>query len=133
MNGAMDIGCYEADWLGRYAKDLGRNLAVTGASAEVYEDPETQKVVLPAASTLVFAWAVKSGKESLPRVFSFTVTAGTMYVAHNGGEPVAYPVGSHEIRVNGGAVENFALTMSADGLATLESCRQTGGMVLIVR
>ena len=133
MNGAMDIGCYEADWSARYAKDLGRAVVVENASAAVYEDPEARKVVLPAESTLSFDWAVKPGKENLPRVFSFTVTSGTMYVARNGGEPVAYPAGSHEIKVDGGAVENFALTMSADGLATLEGCRQAGGLVLIFR
>jgi len=110
-----------------------RQLAV--GLATVYEDPATRKVVLPAEAMLTFDWAAIPGKEEIPRVFSFVVTSGTLYVSRNGGEAVAYPAatGKQEFRVSGSQTERLTLTTSADGAATLLKCRSASGLVLIVR
>ena len=39
-NGAMDIGCYEADWKARYSADIGRRGAFTVSSADPFAHEE---------------------------------------------------------------------------------------------
>lgn len=136
MNGAMDIGCYEADWSERYANDIGSALYldVSNVSAAVFEEPLTQKVVLPAGATLTFEWTAAPGNDQ-KRAFTFLVSAGTLYVSRNGGEPVPYAasVETQEIRISGDQTERFELMTSADGCATIVRCHRVGGLRVIVR
>ncbi len=135
MNGAMDIGCYEADWSERFAADIGRPryVSVAGASAAVYEDAATEKVVVPSGSTLAIDVGL-SGSDARC-VLQFAVTSGTLYVSCNGGEPVAFTAsqGLQCMAVPGGGVQRLTLTTSADGAAVIDRCKMDRGMTLIFR
>ena len=135
MNGAMDIGCCEGDWSRRYARDLGsaRYVTVSDVSPEVVENAE-KKIDLPASATLTLTWAVHPGS-SAPRILSFVVTSGTLTVSRAGGETVVCEASPNvqTIVLPGDTVERLVLTTSADGAATLLSCRRQVGMMLIIR
>lgn len=134
MDGAMDIGCYEADWSGRFAGDIGRQryVSVAGASSAVYEDAATKKVVVPSGSTLTVDVDL-SGADARCSL-QFVVASGTFYVSCNGGEPVAFTA-SQDVQgmtLSGSGVQRLTLTASADGSATLMSCRMVRGAIMIV-
>ena len=135
MNGAMDIGCCEGDWSTRYAKDLGsaRYVTVSDVSPEVVENAE-KKIDLPASATLTLTWAVHPGS-SAPRILSFVVTSGKLTVARAGGETVVCSASPNvqTVVLPGDAEERLVLSTSADGAATLLSCRRQVGMMLIFR
>ena len=135
MNGAMDIGCYEADWSGRFAADIGRTryVSVAGASAAVYEDAATKKVVVPAGSTLTVDVSL-SGNDARCAL-QFVVASGTLYVSSSGGDPVAFSASQdvQSMAVTGSGVQRLTLTTSADGSAVVERCKMERGMTLIFR
>ena len=82
QNAAMDIGCYEADWKGRYAADIGkhRSVIVASAAANAHEEASGE-VYLPegAISGALLA--------ELPSKFVFPIRitgTGTLAVTVNG-------------------------------------------------
>jgi hypothetical protein len=81
MNGARDIGAFEADWRVRYAADIGSGCTVPAVSPEVYENAAGH-VFLPAgALTASFAATTKQTRRTL----AFAVTgSGTLSVSVNG-------------------------------------------------
>ena len=85
-NGAMDIGCFEFDWRPKYAAILGKGLAVTAASPEVYAVGESA-VAVPGGS-LEVEWANANGGR---REFSglMNVTGAGTLTAARGGEAFA--------------------------------------------
>ncbi len=99
MNGAMDVGCYEADWRGVYAESLSgrRGFAVTRADAPVVLEGDAVKIP---GGEFHCGWENASGRT---RIYSFAVQVtgtGTLKIALNGG--------------------NFANLTSEDGAMTLE-------------
>ena len=81
-NGAMDIGCFEFDWRPKYAAILGKGLAVTAASPEVYAVGESA-VAVPSGS-LETGWSNATGKK---RGYTGTMRVtgnGTLTVTRNG-------------------------------------------------
>ena len=81
MNGARDIGAFEADWRARYAADIGSGCTVPAVSPEVYENAAGH-VFLPAgALTASFAATTKQTRRTL----AFAVMgSGTLSVSVNG-------------------------------------------------
>lgn len=133
-NGTVDIGCYEYDWRGEYAKDLGHKAitAVTVASPEVRENADG-KVELADGARLVFKWP---GKGS-PRMAEFDISGGgELTVTETGKDPVTYtaasPKKTYEVESSQPDTE-LAFSFSGDGVATIGRCYGCGGLTLIVR
>ena len=81
-NGAMDIGCFEFDWRPKYAAILGKGLAVTAASPEVYAVGENA-VAVPGGS-LEVEWAnANGGRREFSGLMNVTGT-GTLTAARGG-------------------------------------------------
>ena len=85
-NGKIDIGCFEFDWRPKYAAILGKGLAVTAASPEVYAVGESA-VAVPGGS-LEVEWANANGSR---REFSglMNVTGTGTLTAARGDEAFA--------------------------------------------
>ena len=81
-NGAMDIGCFEFDWRPKYAAILGKGLAVTAASPEVYAVGESA-VAVPSGA-LEVEWAnANGGRREFSGLMNVTGT-GTLTAARGG-------------------------------------------------
>jgi hypothetical protein len=75
-NGRLDIGAFEADWRGVYAKDLApRRLIVTQASENVEESDE-KTVVVPAGERLEAEWGGSSDGRAVFCTLKANVAAG---------------------------------------------------------
>ena len=79
---AMDIGCYEADWRGRYAADIGRHRSVSVASAAANAHEEASgEVYLPEGAISGALLTEQPGKFMFPVRITGT---GTLAVTVNG-------------------------------------------------
>ena len=85
-NGAMDIGCFEFDWRPKYAAILGKGLAVTAASPEVYAVGESA-VAVPGGSLEVEWTNANGGKRNF--VGTMRVTGTGTLTATRGDEAFA--------------------------------------------
>lgn len=128
LNGAIDIGCYEADWKGQYAKDLGgRRATVTAATVNVRD--VDGKVVLADGAGLALELAAKECTVKI----EFTVTDGTLTVMR-GGEVFGTYTAGQTLSLNDTAdLESFAFSYEGTGNATLACCRAQPGVMLLVR
>lgn len=82
-NGAIDIGAVEADWRGRYGRDLGRGVGVTRADPGVIDNGGSG--VLVTNGVLAATWANPSGGRDVRHTFNATVTGnGTLTVLLDG-------------------------------------------------
>lgn len=139
MNGAMDAGCFEADWRARYAGDIGNahRLAVTAASSNVVETA-SRAVALGPGATLDLTCISPSPKVYRRKV-RVLVEGGTLSVLLNG-----------ELFASLGAADGvqtleFANALAANelsfsfasagegGSATILSCRSANGAVITFR
>ena len=128
LNGAIDIGCYEADWKGQYAKDLGgRRATVTAATTNVRDvDGE---VVLADGAGLALDLAANGYTVKI----EFTVTDGTLTVMR-GGEVFGTYTAGQTLSLNDTAdLESFAFSYEGTGNATLACCKAQPGALLLVR
>lgn len=133
-NARVDAGCYEHDWRVDYAKMLGRTryLTVTEADPEVYADPETGRVVIPAGAHLA-AEVTKTGADAIPILCAWSVAArGTLSVAQDGAIQ-AYAAGDHSETRNLSA-DKTTFDFTADAAdAALASLKANLGMIIYVR
>ena len=128
LNGAIDIGCYEADWKGQYAKDLGgRRATVTEATANV-RDVDGEIVLADGAGL-----ALELAANGYTVKIEFTVKDGTLAVMR-GGEVFGTYTAGQILSLNDTAdLENFAFTYEGTGNATLACCKAMPGMFLLMR
>ena len=128
LNGAIDIGCYEADWKGQYAKDLGgRRATVTEATANVRDvDGE---IVLADGAGLALDLEAKGYAVQI----AFTVTDGTLTVMRGGAVLGTYTAGQTLSLNDAADLENFAFSYAGTGSATLTRCRAMPGLFLLMR
>ena len=82
QNAAMDIGCYEADWRGRYAADIGRRGCLSVASADFAAHEERSgEVFLPRGEIAEILHSTRTGRFTFPvRITG----SGTLAVTVNG-------------------------------------------------
>ena len=82
QNAAMDIGCYEADWRGRYAADIGRRGCLSVASADFAAHEERSgEVFLPRGEIAGILHSTRTGRFTFPvRITG----SGTLAVTVNG-------------------------------------------------
>ena len=85
----MDIGCYEADWKGRYAEDLGSRVSVSNASPAVCETV-TRSVALVDGTALAFSMRNQGGRTAVQTVTFRVNGAGTLTLDTGDGEPLAF-------------------------------------------
>jgi hypothetical protein len=92
MNGAMDIGCYEADWRGVYADILSgsRRFTVTTASAQVTSAENSVEI---ASGSLACEWGNDTGRTVTYSFNIQVVGSGELSVILNG-EKIATVTGS---------------------------------------
>ena len=83
MNGAMDIGCYEADWRGAYAGLLSGNgrFSVTAADAQVKAAENSVEI---ASGSLACEWSNPVGRTETYSFAAQVVGSGVLSVAFNG-------------------------------------------------
>lgn len=127
-NSAIDIGCCEADWRPRYARDLGGRLAtVTEASAGVRD--VSGAVVLADGAEL----AMNLASDGCVAKLEFTVSDGTLTVTRNGQELGQYTSGQSISIADTADLESFRFSYSGTGSATLACCKVQVGTLIIFR
>ena len=132
MNGARDIGAFEADWRPRYGRDLGSKVRVASASPEVYEG-EGRKVAIPTGSLACTVAA--AGDYNL----AFAVTGnGSLNVYRGDGLLASYAQGEYAVPVKAVAADTpfrFEYVPGTDDTGCAELCRFKAdvGLMLIVR
>ena len=131
MNGAPDIGAFEADWRARYAADIGGGCTVPTVAPEVYENAAGHVFLPTGALTASFAATAKQTRRTL----AFAVTgSGTFSVSVNGavvGEFTASAAQQNCTFVLPAAGGTIALAYApgendADGAEILSCARLTG-------
>ena len=128
LNGAIDVGCYEADWKPQYAKDLGgRSVTVTQASPNVRE--VDGKVVLTDGTTIAADLSATGGAVTI----GFTVTDGTLTLTRNGQTLGEYTSGQSLSLARIADLESYAFSYAGTGSATLSCCKVQLGMIMIMR
>ena len=135
-NGAPDIGCFEADWRGTFAKDISKSsgFSVLAATPNVVESAETSTVRIPAGERLTAKWLGKGNCS-----YSLTVTLpgnGTLSVVSNGNRiaTVTGPVAGRELVFSCDAAEfplEFAYSGDDSYAEILNLCRT--GLMLFLR
>ena len=129
MNGAVDIGCYEADWLSTYSARLAsRRVTVTAADASVTNAADG--VALPDGASLSLTW--DKGTSSAPYSISFALAAGaSLVVSVNGEETIVSGVSHYEFRSS--APSNSIVLTASGGDVLLARCAQLIGMHISIR
>ena len=138
-NGAMDIGCFEYDWRGDYARTLGgRRATVPSASPDVVEADDGKSVFIR-KGTLQAVWDV--GSEPCDCKIPFAITGnGTLAVSVNDGPATTYAKGDGVTAVelaglSGATQLAFSYEPSAgdEGGVSLGRFKRGLGGLLIVR
>lgn len=134
-NGALDVGAVEADWRGRYGKDIGgRGLSVTNASPEVEEVAATRNVRLAAGTSLSALWNNGLDKE---RRYTITLTLeadSVATVAFNGVTTTFDTAGTHSLDVVLAANSANTLAFACEnGYASVLKSASLDGIMVIIR
>ena len=83
-NGRLDIGAFEADWRGTYAKDISpRNVTVVSASADVVES-EAKTVVIPSGESLSAVVSSATGRAGRYRLVVKVDQGARLKIVFNG-------------------------------------------------
>lgn len=136
-NGALDLGCFEADWRGMYARDISKSsrFSVSAATPNVVEDATSKTVKIPAGEKLSAAWRGKAGD-----TYDLTVTlpgSGTLTITSNGTAvaTVAGPVTAQTLKLDGvDGILPLEFAYSGDGsYAEILNSRRDCGALLLVR
>ena len=96
-NGSIDIGAAEADWRGRYGRDIHMRMGVQAASPEVQELPDGSVLVPEGAS--VSGTMRGSARAGGMMRFSFRVSDGGMALLVVDGVETSYEGGLHEVEM----------------------------------
>ncbi|MBR3820493.1 MAG: hypothetical protein IKJ37_02605 [Kiritimatiellae bacterium] len=135
MNGSrMDIGCYEADWKGRYAADLGARLSVSKASPAVYEtDSRTVALVDNTEVTLDFRNA--SARTARQSVAFKVIGEGVLTLIVDGETHTFTDSGAVQMFVSNTkeALRKFEFSFAGTGRAELINCTNGIGMSFVIR
>ena len=140
MNGAIDVGAFEADWRPTYASLIGRNVTVTDVSAAVKVgeiDGGKQAVELGTDGSLAFEWVCATERGKL--LLRVTGT-GTLTVSREGAADVVYEGAGDYVCEFGPVtpgIQRFRVAYAAgagdEGTAYVLATKMVKGMVLIVR
>ena len=138
MNGAMDIGCFEADWKPVYSKILGRGVMVTAASSNVVAEVGGKSVKVPAGQVLALDWTRELKGEEVEFRYRTAVTGeGALSVTVDGGEPKTVTATDDPQQSFRSADEShtlsFAFDAGVDGYAELSKFTVPFGLLLMVR
>ena len=129
MNGAVDLGCFEADWLSTYSARLAsRRVTVTAADSSVTNAPGG--VALPDGASLSLAW--EKGTSSAPYAISFALAEGASLVVSVNGEETVLSGGSQYLFRSSEPSNSIVLTASG-GDVLLARCAQLVGMRISIR
>lgn len=130
QNGAIDIGCYEADWKGAYALALGKNVTVTSASAGVRS--EGGMLSVPAGETLALTWT--PGKVTGSAVLNYVLSEGaSLIVTVNGVSRTVTNGTSVDLKdlLKGTDPQTISIA-AADGAVTLGRLVRKNGFLILV-
>lgn len=130
QNGAIDVGCYEADWKGAYASSLGANVTVTAASAGVRSADGTLSV--PAGEALALTWT--PGKVTGAAVLTYALSEGaSLTVTVNGVSRTVTDGTSVDLRdlLEGTGPQAISIA-AADGAVTLGHFERKNGFFVLV-
>ena len=133
LNGALDIGAAEYDWLGDYCNDLGsrRWLNVAAASANVVEtDAKAVRLAGGSSVTLVFTIQNVNGDPfvSIP----FAQSGSGVVTAVLDGEPLV-PTGGVFVITATAAKRTLVLSYEGDGYVDLAKMRRMAGLLVIYK
>lgn len=133
----LDVGAYEADWLGRYGEDLGSAhlVAVSAASNAVVESAE-RMVRLVDGTGVTVEMHNSSGRPS-PQTIRLRVTgAGTLSMTADGTPERVFTDNGGEQEYtfrSTAAMREFCFTFTGAGSAELIACSREAGTFLIFR
>ena len=137
VNGTIDIGAYEYDWLADYSAALGRRVGVTDAAAAVVETDG--KVTLSDGAELTATWTapVKPGSDAARRSLHFvsaTLTgAGALQIYLNG-ELLGTLTASGTLTFrNDLPLNELVFRYAGNGVATLTQLERYGGIGIRIR
>ena len=86
FNGAMDIGCFEANWCGEYSRILGQHVVVSAAAPNVIK-ADMQHVLIKDGELVLDFGCGSKGKNT--RTFTAAVTGNGVLTVTRNGEPFA--------------------------------------------
>lgn len=134
MNGAMDAGCYEADWSGAYAEDIVKNkITVTGASTNVVET-ENRLVRINPGQSLTATWNCGAGAQVRYDLNFRVVGAGVLSVSANGADMTYDAEGECALRLNGTLADaSLSFAYSGEGYAEVLRWTSNAGMCVILK
>ena len=138
-NGTIDLGCYEFDWRGDFAKALGSaSLSVTEAAPAVALNAGGGLLLPGDGATLAAEW-----RDAGTRVKEYRFTAqvsgpGTLSIFRDGAEEawetVAAENGATTLSFKSGAATNsLSFAFSGEGSAVLSGFSKIGGTAVILR
>ncbi|MBQ2632077.1 MAG: hypothetical protein IJG13_20565, partial [Kiritimatiellae bacterium] len=137
-DGTIDVGCYEFDWRGDFAKALGSaTLSVTEAAPSVVTNAGGGLLLPGDGATLAAAWR-DSGTCTKEYRFSAQVSgAGTLSVFRDGAEEAWKTIdaedGAKTLSFESGAATNsLSFAFSGEGSAVLSGFSKRGGTVIVV-
>lgn len=132
MNGALDAGCYEADWRPCYTEDIaGRHLTIVAVTSNVVETAERAVRIFP-GNTLTAEWPEGQGARKFYAIRFRIVGDGRLSVTMNGMEQVYEGAGEHEAKMLGTILDAaVAFSFSGDaGYADILSGESLNGFVI---
>jgi len=134
MNGAMDAGCYEADWRGAYASDIARSrITVVSASTNVVETEDRHVRINPGQS-LAATWNCGAGARMNYDLNFRVVGTGALSVSVNGVDSTYDTEGDYTIRLDGALADaSMSFAYSGEGYAEILSGRGNDGMIMLVK
>ena len=130
QNGAVDVGCYEADWKGVYSAALGKDVAVADATPGV--KIRDGQVTLPAGEALTLTWTLKRDPATAELLYELG-TGASLTVTVNGTARTVTDGERLDLRsllVEGAQTISIAAN---GGPATLGGLASRYGMMLILR
>lgn len=108
LGAKQDLGCYEYDWRGDFAADVGTGFSVPAASVGIVETPDG--VYVPGGTLELLRSADAKAATSM-RGKVVISGSGTLVVTVNGVEAASYAQGTHALKLYGeGAGDRVALT-----------------------
>ena len=140
-NGTIDIGCFEFDWRGDFARALGRSrsLVVSAASPSVTTNAAGGLLLPGDGAALAATWTNRSAPHGAEYSFAAQVTGdATLSICRDGdSEPWATldaSSGAATLSFRSDAATNeLSFVLSGDGAAVLGGFSKRNGAVLLMR
>jgi hypothetical protein len=126
----LDIGAFEADWRGRYGRDIGSRMDVLSVSPSVFEQADGTVRMLEEASLT----GVLSGRGDKPYFadISIRVVSGSAKLTMGDSERLL-DAGTHTIRVSVNQAGLPVSIVAMSGMADILQAKAVNGFAVTIR